>query len=74
MPCDAYGLDAAARAGLTGEVAGMEVRQAAAVSVDAGRGDAAAVRLWDAGRFTEATARSLTWLAQHRDELGAALA
>ena len=72
--CNAYGLDQPARAGFLGEVAGMQVRQAASVSVDAQRGDPAAVRLWNDGRFTEATARSLAWLAEHRERLQVALA
>lgn len=71
--CDAYGLDPAARATLLGEVAGMEVCQAASVSVDARDGDLAAHGLWDDGRFTEATARSLGWLAAHRQQLQAGL-
>ncbi len=71
--CDAYGLDPASRAGLLGEVAGMQVRQAASVGVDAQRGDPAAVGLWNGGRFTEVTARSLTWLGVHRERLQAAL-
>lgn len=71
--CDAYGLDADTRATLLGEVAGMQVRQAASVSVDAQHGDGAARDLWDDGRFTEATARSLAWLAAHRAQLQDAL-
>lgn len=71
--CDAYGLDAAARAGFLGEVAGMEVGQAASVGVDAQRGDPAARELWADGRFTEATARSLGWLGDRRGALEAAL-
>jgi hypothetical protein len=71
--CDAYGLDSAARATFLGEVAGMQVRQAASVSVDAHHGDPAAQQLWNNGRFTEATARALAWLAAHRGRLQAAL-
>lgn len=70
---DAYGLTAPARSAFLGEVAGMQVRQAAAVSVDAHHGDPATRELWDDGRFTEATARSLQWLAAHRERLQAAL-
>lgn len=51
----------------------MQVRQAAQVADDALRGDSASARLWDHGRFTEATARSLPWLALHRDSLDQAL-
>lgn len=71
--CDAYGLDAAVRSTFLGEVAGMQVRQAASVSVDAQRGDSAAEALWADGRFTEATACSLGWLGAHRDQLQASL-
>jgi len=71
---DAYGLDPAGRAACLVEVAGMEVRQAAAVSVDAHPGDPGAQGLWDDGQFTEATARSLDWLAAHREHLQATLA
>jgi hypothetical protein len=72
--CDAYGLDADARVSFLGEVAGMEVRQAASVSVDAQHGDPAAQGLWDNGRFTEATARALDWLGARREQLQALLA
>lgn len=51
----------------------MQVRQAAQVADDALAGDSASARLWDLGRFTEATARSLQWLALHRDSLDQAL-
>jgi len=71
--CDAYGLAAAARVGFMGEVAGMQVRQAASVRVDAQHGDPAAQQLWGNGRFTEATARALDWLRVHRDDLQSAL-
>lgn len=51
----------------------MEVRQAAQVADDALAGEPASVSLWRSGRFTEATARSLIWLSQHRDRLNQAL-
>ena len=51
----------------------MEVRQAARIADETLAGNQASTRLWKAGRFTEAIARSLTWLARHRDSLEAAL-
>ncbi len=51
----------------------MEVRQAAQVADDALAGDPASARLWRSGHFTEATARSLTWLSSYRDDLDRAL-
>ncbi len=71
--CDSYGLTRPERHALVGEVAAMEVRQAAQVADDARNGDPASARLWHNGRFTEATARSLTWLGIHRDDLDCAL-
>ena len=70
--CDSYGLEPRERNTLLAEVAAMEVRQAAQVADDALSGDPASIGLWRGGRFTEATARSLIWLAQHRDSLGKA--
>jgi hypothetical protein len=71
--CDSYGLTPPERHTLVAEVAAMEVRQAAQVADDALAGDPASARLWRSGRFTEATARSLTWLGGHRDDLDRAL-
>jgi hypothetical protein len=70
---ESYGLQPADRQRLVAEVAAMQVRQAAQVADDAQAGDSASARLWDYGRFTEATARSLQWLAFHRDRLDQAL-
>jgi hypothetical protein len=71
--CDSYGLTPCERHTLVAEVAAMEVRQAAQVADDALSGDPASVSLWRGGRFTEATARSLIWLGQHRDRLNQAI-
>jgi hypothetical protein len=71
--CDSYGLARQDRHALIAEVAAMEVRQAAQVADDALAGDPASARLWRSGRFTEATARSLTWLGNHRYDLDRAL-
>jgi hypothetical protein len=71
--CDSYGLTRQERLALVAEVAAMEVRQAAQVADDTLAGDGASARLWRSGRFTEATARSLTWLGNHRDDLNRAL-
>jgi hypothetical protein len=70
---DSYGLTEPERRSLPSEVAAMEVGQAAWVADHAFAGDQASAGLWRSGRFTEATGRSLTWLAEHRDELEAAL-
>jgi hypothetical protein len=70
---DSYGLQPPDRQCLVAEVAAMQVRQAAQVADDALAGDAASAGLWDHGRFTEATARSLQWLAFHRNRLDQAL-
>jgi hypothetical protein len=70
---DAYGLTADERHELLSEVAAFEVRQAARVADGALAGDQASTRLWQAGRFTENTGRSLTWLAEHRESLLKAL-
>jgi len=66
---DAYGLTGDERRQVLSEVAGVEVRQAARVADGALAGDQASTRLWQAGRFTENTGRSLTWLAKHRESL-----
>jgi hypothetical protein len=71
--CDTYGLTGDERAGLLGEVAGVEVRQAASVAVSALAHDPVYVQLWRDGCFTGNTGRSLTWLAEHRDDLERAL-
>jgi hypothetical protein len=68
-----YGLSGHERGSLMSEVAAMEVRQAAWVADRALADDAAFTGLWRAGKFTEATGRSLTWLAEHRDVLEEAL-
>jgi hypothetical protein len=70
---DAYWLTADERHQVLSELAGVEVRQAARVADGALAGDQAATRLWRAGRFTENTGRSLTWLAEHRESLLRAL-
>jgi thiamine kinase-like enzyme len=70
---DTYRLTRHERTSLTSEVAAMEVRQATRVADQALAGDQASVGLWRAGRFTEATGRSLTWLAEHRNSLEEAL-
>ncbi len=70
---DTYGLSADERRALLGEVAGVQVRQAARIADEALAGDEASRRLWRAGHFTENTGRSLTWLAEHRDSLEQAL-
>lgn len=70
---DAYGLTAAERRTVLSEVAAVEVRQAARIADEALAGDEVAARRWRAGRFTENTGRSLTWLAEHRDSLARAL-
>lgn len=70
---DAYGLSAAERQTVLSEVAGLEVRQAARIADGALAGHEVPARLWRAGRFTENTGRSLSWLAEHRDSLTRAL-
>lgn len=70
---DTYGLDAEDRRNLMAEVLAMEVRQAARIADEAFAGDRSSAGLWRDGRFTEATGRSLTWLAEHRDRLAVAL-
>jgi hypothetical protein len=70
---DAYGLTPDERHRVLSEVAGVEVRQAARVADGALAGDQASTRLWQAGRFTENTGRSLAWLAEHRESLFTAL-
>jgi len=70
---DSYGLTGPERRSLLSEVAAMEVRQAAWVADRALAGDQALAGLWRSGRFTEAIGRSLSWLAEHRDGLEAAL-
>jgi len=70
---DAYGLTAAERQMVLSEVAGVEVRQAARVADRALAGDQVSERLWRAGRFTENTGRSLSWLAHYRESLTVAL-
>ncbi len=66
---DTYGLTSDERQALLSEVAGMQVRQAARIADAALAGDQVSARLWAAGRFTENTARSLSWLAEHRQSL-----
>jgi hypothetical protein len=70
---DSYGLTADERQTVLGEVAAMQVRQATRIADGALAGDEVSVRLWRAGRFTENTGRSLSWLAEHRDSLTRAL-
>jgi hypothetical protein len=69
LMADTYGLTPDERKALLSEVAGMEVRQAARIADDAQDGDQVSARLWRAGRFTENTARSLSWLAEQREGL-----
>jgi hypothetical protein len=73
LVADIYGLTGHERRSLMSEVAAMEVRQAAGVADRAQAGDAAFIGLWRVGQFTEATGRSLTWLAEHRGDLEEAL-
>ena len=70
---DAYGLTADERQTVLSEVASVEVRQAARIADGALTGHKVAARLWRAGRFTENTGRSLSWLAEHRESLTLAL-
>jgi hypothetical protein len=66
---DAYRLRTDERQVLMSEVARMEVRQAARIADGALACDQVSARLWRAGRFTENIARSLSWLADHREDI-----